>query len=247
MPKFFVRDNQINDSYIEIINDDINHIKNVLRLNKGDYIQICNSDTGKNYNAKIEEIKNEVIRCKIEEILNDTSESNVEIHIYQGLPKADKMELIIQKCTELGVQKIIPVNMERSIVKLNGKDEEKKIARWQKIAEASSKQSGRDKILQIENVIKIKDIAQKIKEYDAFIVTYEKEENNTLKNELLKLKDLENPKIAVLIGPEGGIDFKEIEKFKENGAKIITLGKRILRTETVALIVSGIIEYELEK
>ncbi len=246
MPKFFVRDNQINDSYIEIINNDVNHIKNVLRLNKGDYIQICNSDTGKNFNAKIEEIKNEGIRCKIAEILNDTSESNVEIHIYQGLPKADKMELIIQKCTELGVQKIIPVDMERSVVKLSGKDEQKKIARWQKIAEASSKQSRRDKILQIENVFKIKDITQKIKEYDAFIVTYEKEEINTLKNELLKLRDLDNPKIAVLIGPEGGIDLKEIENLKENGAKIITLGKRILRTETVALVVSGIIEYELE-
>lgn len=246
MPKFFVKDNQIKDQYINIINDDINHIKNVLRLNKEDYIQICNSDTGKNYKAKIEEINQEFIKCKIEEILNQNNESNVCIHIYQGLPKADKMELIIQKCTELGVQKIIPVEMERSIVKINDKDKQKKIERWQKIAEVASKQSGRDKILQVENILNFKNIIDIIENYDAFIVTYEKEEINALKKELIQLKNIENPKIAVLIGPEGGIDIKEIEKLNNTNAKIVTLGKRILRTETVALIVSGIINYELE-
>ena len=246
MPKFFVKNEQVKDSYIEIINDDFNHIKNVLRLNKGDYIQIGNSDTGENYKSKIEEIKSDIIKCKIEQKIKETTESNVEIHIYQGLPKADKMELIIQKCTELGVKKIIPVSMKRSIVKLSGKDEKKKIERWQKIAEAASKQSGRDKILQVENILDFKDITDMIENYDAFIVTYEKEEINTLKNELIKLKCIENPKIAVLIGPEGGIDLKEIEILKTKNAKIITLGKRILRTETVAFVVSGIINYELE-
>ena len=246
MPKFFVKNNQIKEQYIEIINDDINHIKNVLRLNKEDYIQICNKDTGKNYMAKIEDIKQDVIKCKIEEILIENNESNVCIHIYQGLPKADKMELIIQKCTELGVKKIIPVEMERSIVKLDSKDKQKKIERWQKIAEVASKQSGRDKILQVEKVLNFENIKDMIEKYDAFIVTYEKEEINTLKNELIKLKSIENPKVAVLIGPEGGIDIKEIEKLNNTNAKIVTLGKRILRTETVALIVSGIINYELE-
>ena len=246
MPKFFVKNEQVKDSYIEIINDDFNHIKNVLRLNKGDYIQIGNSDTGENYKSKIEEIKSDIIKCKIEQKIKETTESNVEIHIYQGLPKGDKMELIIQKCTELGVKKIIPVSMKRSIVKLSGKDEKKKIERWQKIAEAASKQSGRDKILQVENILDFKNITDMIENYDAFIVTYEKEEINTLKNELIKLKCIENPKIAVLIGPEGGIDLKEIEILKTKNAKIITLGKRILRTETVAFVVSGIINYELE-
>ena len=246
MPKFFVKNEQVKDSYIEIINDDFNHIKNVLRLNKGDYIQIGNSDTGENYKSKIEEIKSDIIKCKIEQKIKETTESNVEIHIYQGLLKADKMELIIQKCTELGVKKIIPVSMKRSIVKLSGKDEKKKIERWQKIAEAASKQSGRDKILQVENILDFKNITDMIENYDAFIVTYEKEEINTLKNELIKLKCIENPKIAVLIGPEGGIDLKEIEILKTKNAKIITLGKRILRTETVAFVVSGIINYELE-
>ena len=246
MPKFFVKEEQINNSYINIINDDVNHMKNVLRLNIGDTIQICNSDTGENYNAKIEALENSSIKCKIESVLDSSTESNVYIHIFQGLPKADKMELIIQKCTELGVQEITPVDMERSIVKLNSKDAEKKLARWQKIAEVAAKQSGRDKITKVNNVAKFKDILNCVQSYDAFIVTYEKELCNTLKNELINLKSIKNPKIAILIGPEGGIDLKEIEDLNKENAKVVTLGKRILRTETVALVVSGIIQYELE-
>ena len=246
MPKFFVKDEQINGTFIEIINDDVNHIKNVLRLNIGDTIQICNSDTGENYNTIIEKLENNSIKCKIKSILNSKTESNVYIHIFQGLPKADKMELIIQKCTELGVQEITPVDMERSIVKLNSKDEVKKIQRWQKIAEVAAKQSGRDKIMQINNILKFKEICKDINNYDAFIVTYEKEFGNTLKQELVNLKNIKDPRIAILIGPEGGIDLKEIDVLKENNAKVVTLGKRILRTETVALVVSGIIQYELE-
>ena len=247
MPKFFVKDEQVHDSYINIINDDVNHIKNVLRLNVGDNIQICNSNTGKNYNAVIEKMENSSIKCKIESVLNSNTESNVYIHIFQGLPKAGKMELIIQKCTELGVQEITPVDMERSIVKLNSKDSEKKLVRWQKIAETAAKQSGRDKITKVNKVFKFKDILNDIDNFDSFIVTYEKEFNNTLKKELIKLKNIKEPKIAILIGPEGGIDLKEIDKLKEENAKVVTLGKRILRTETVALVVAGIIEYELEK
>ena len=172
---------------------------------------------------------------------------NVYINILQGLPKADKMELIIQKCTELGVQEITPVNMERSIVKLNPKDETKKIQRWQKIAEVAAKQSGRDKITQINNIVKFKDIFNVLKDYDAFLVAYEKEKENTLKKELIKLKEVSSPKVAVLIGPEGGIDDEEIKILKTNNTKIITLGKRILRTETAPLAISSIIQYELEK
>ena len=246
MPKFFVREEQIKDSCIHIINEDVNHIKNVLRLNVGDYIQICNRDTEENYNAIIEEFQNSSIKCKIEKVIDSSSESNVYIHIFQGLPKADKMELIIQKCTELGVQEITPVDMERSIVKLNSKDEAKKIQRWQKIAEVAAKQSGRDKIMKVNNVLKFKEIPTDMNNYDSFIVTYEKEFDNTLKKELINLRSIKCPRIAILIGPEGGIDFKEIDILKENNAKIVTLGKRILRTETVALVVSGIIQYELE-
>ena len=247
MPKFFIKNDQVKDEYIDITGDDVNHIKNVLRLKIDDCIQVCNSDTGNNYKAQIVSVEKSNIKCSIIEKLNSTVESNVYIHILQGLPKADKMELIIQKCTELGVQEITPVNMERSIVKLNPKDETKKIQRWQKIAEVAAKQSGRDKITQINNIVKFKDIFNVLKDYDTFLVAYEKEKENTLKKELIKLKEVTSTKIAVLIGPEGGIDDEEIKVLKMNNTKIITLGKRILRTETAPLAISSIIQYELEK
>ena len=247
MPKFFIKNNQVKGEYIDITGDDVNHIKNVLRLKIDDCIQVCNSDTGNNYKAQIVSVEKSNIKCSIIEKLNSTVESNVYIHILQGLPKADKMELIIQKCTELGVQEITPVNMERSIVKLNPKDETKKIQRWQIIAEVAAKQSGRDKITQINNIVKFKDIFNVLKDYDAFLVAYEKEKENTLKKELIKLKEVSSPKVAVLIGPEGGIDDEEIKILKTNNTKIITLGKRILRTETAPLAISSIIQYELEK
>lgn len=247
MPKFFVKKEQIKGSYIDIINDDINHIKNVLRLKSGDCIQICNSDTGENYQTEIEKIENSLIRCNIISKIASEVESNVYIHIFQGIPKADKMELIIQKCTELGVQEITPIDMERSVVKLNSKDEIKKLQRWQRIAEVAAKQSGRDRIMQVNSVIKIKDIFAIVKDYDILLVAYEKEIKNGLKHELLKLKEIKKPKIAVLIGPEGGIDEDEIEELKNINARIITLGKRILRTETASLMISSILQYELEK
>lgn len=244
MQKFFVKSKQIEENIIKIIGTDVNHIINVLRLKKDDEIQICNEDTSENYIAKITEYDKEKVICKVIEKLNETVETNVNITVYQGLPKADKMELIIQKTTEIGVKEIVPVAMERGIVKLNEKDEHKKIERWQKIAEVAAKQSKRDIIPKIENVQKIENVYNKIKEYDLFIVAYEDEKCTTLKEILKQNSSTKN--IAVLIGPEGGIDFKEIEKLKQNGARIVTLGSRILRTETAPIVISSNIIYELE-
>ena len=153
------------------------------------------------------------------------------------------MELIIQKTTEIGVKKIIPVSMERCIVKLDEKDSLKKVERWQKISEVAAKQSKRDIIPKIENVIKISELYTKLREYDLFIVCYEEEKKKTLK-EVLKSNTIAR-KIGVLIGPEGGIDISEIQKLKENGAIIVTLGNRILRTETAPIVISSILMYEL--
>ncbi len=154
------------------------------------------------------------------------------------------MELIIQKTTEIGVKKIIPVAMERSIVKLNEKDGKKKIERWQKIAEVAAKQSKRDIIPKIENIIKMSDLCSEIKAYELFIVAYENEGEITLKQVLQENRGIR--KIGVLIGPEGGIDEKEIEKLVQNGAKTISLGKRILRTETAPITIASNIVYEFE-
>lgn len=247
MRKFFVNSNQINNNKIEIINEDVNHIKNVLRLEIGQKIKICNSDNLENYVCEITEISSKMVSCNILEKVPSEAEGNVELHIFQGLPKADKMELIIQKGTELGVFEFIPVSFKRSIVKISGKDESKKIERWQKIAEVAAKQSGRDLIPKIRNIMNIKNICDEIEKYDLVLLAYELEEENYIKQELLKIKsENRNYKIAVIIGPEGGIEEEEAQILKTAGAHVISLGKRILRTETVALQVSSIIMYELE-
>lgn len=248
MPKFFVTTNQIEGNTIIIKNEDVKHIKNVLRAKIEDTIDICDCNTSKNYICKIQQIEDEKIYCNIVEEITSNVESNIQVSIFQGLPKADKMELVIQKSIELGAYDITPVEMKRCVVKLNEKDKTKKIQRWQKIAESAAKQSGRDRIPNINPIIDIKNLCEKTKEYDLVLVAYENEKENTLKQELKRIKNDKNKelKIAVVIGPEGGIDIQEINKFRENDAKIITLGNRILRTETVALNMLSIIMYELE-
>ena len=246
MPRFFIKENQIQNNKITIIGEDVNHIKNVIRKQIGDIIEICNQDNEKSYKCEIEKIEEKQITTKIIEELK-SQESNIKVDIYQGLPKAEKMELIIQKSVELGANAIIPVNMKRCVVKLDSKSEEKKIERWQKISESAAKRCGRNNIPEVKHLVNIKDICNKIMDYDAMIVAYENEKENTLKQELTKLKNKQkNLKIGIVIGPEGGLEENDVKLLKESGAKIITLGHRILRTETVALNMLSIIMYELE-
>ena len=247
MPKFFVNNNQIKEDRIIITGEDINHIKNVLRLKIDDNIQICNLDTAKNYTCGIAKLNDNSIECIIFNEIESNSESNLDITIFQGIPKADKMELIIQKCVELGVNQITPIEMKRCIVKIEDKAKTKKIERWQKISEVAAKQCGRDKLPKINNVIDIKNICNIICEYDIVLLAYENEKINTLKNEIRKLKDIENKeiKIGIIIGPEGGLEKEEVDILEKSGAKVITLGKRILRTETVGFVLTSIIMYEL--
>ena len=250
MPKFFVKEEQIKDNEITIIGQDVKHIKKVLRAKIGNELQICNSQNGKNYICEIQELENEKIICQIKENIQEQVESNVEVTIFQGLPKADKMEYIIQKSVELGVYDITPIEMKRCVVKLDEKDKIKKIERWQKIAEVAAKQCGRNIIPKINNVINIQKLCDLINQYDIILIAYENEKQETLKAQIEKIKQNNNLdskiKIGIIIGPEGGLEENEVKKLEENGAKSITLGKRILRTETVALNVLSIIIYELE-
>ena len=190
--------------------------------------------------------KNE-IECKIEEKIGKSTESNVHITLFQGIPKFEKMELIIQKNTEVGVNNIVPVIMERTVVKLDEKVASKKLDRWQKIAEIAAKQSMRDIIPNVKSIIKTKEID--VDMYDVVLVAYENEEHNMLKAELKKLESQNKQEynIAIVIGPEGGISEKEIELLDEKNVKFVSLGKRILRTETAGLVMAGNILYELEK
>lgn len=247
MPKFFVKNSQINDDKVTITGKDVNHIKNVLRLNIDDDIQVCNLETAENYMCGITRLNNETIECNIFKKINSEAESNIHINVFQGIPKSDKMELIIQKAVELGASEITPVEMKRCVVKIDDKTKVKKIARWQKISEVAAKQCGRDIVPKINEVTNIKNICNLIKEYDIVLLAYENEQENTLKNELLRLKDKTSGKlkIGIIIGPEGGMDIQEVKALKDDGAKVITLGKRILRTETVAFVLTSIIMYEL--
>lgn len=250
MPKFFVKENQISNNKIEIVGDDVNHITNVLRMKQGEILKVCNQETGENYIAEIINAQKNSVTCEIQEKLEETAESNVDITLYQGLPKFEKMELIIQKNTEVGVNAIVPVIMERTVIKLDEKQVSKKLERWQKIAEIAAKQSMRDKIPEIKNIIKINKISDSLKneKFDTILVAYENEEKTMLKKELKKLENLKDKKykIAIIIGPEGGISEREIEQLNNLGAKCVSLGRRILRTETAGIIMSGDIMYELE-
>ena len=247
MPKFFVNSEQINNNEIKIIGNDVNHIKNVLRLSINDKIKICDKDEHVNYNCRISNIDNEYVITQIIDEEKSNVETKTQIHVFQGLPKGDKLEFIIEKLTEIGVKELTPVPMKRSVVKLQEKDNQKKMVRWNKIAEVAAKQSGRDEILKINDVINYKNIFNYLKDYDIVLLAYEKEEKLTLKKALSKLDKTKENKVAVLIGPEGGFDDIEIEQAKQNSlVNIVTLGKRILRTETAPLVISSNILYELE-
>ena len=219
MRKFFIKENQKTDNKIEILGEDVNHIKNVLRLTEKEKIKICDSDNKVNYICEILEITKQNVICEILDIAPNETEGNIELHIYQGLPKADKMELIIQKGTELGVTEFIPVSLKRSIVKLDGKDEIKKNERWQKIAEVAAKQSGRDLIPKVEHLKNISYICENVRNYDLVLVAYELEESNFIKSELKNLDKKDEYKIAVVIGPEGGLEQEEVDKMERSRSK----------------------------
>ena len=239
---FFVTTDQIKDNNIYIKNSDVNHIKNVLRKEPGDFITVVCDEI--NYKTKIIELKSECIVCEIlEQIKVKTNE--IKLTIFQGLAKADKIEYIIQKCTELGAFEIVPVEMKRSIVKIDNKDKQKKIERWKKIAEVASKQSLRSNILKVEKILSFKEMCCSLKGFDTVILAYEKEKENSLKH-VINTYCSDSKNIAVIIGPEGGIDDDEFKKLTEIGVKSVSLGNRILRTETAPVAICAIIMYELE-
>lgn len=246
MYKFFIHKNQIEENTVKIIGEDVNHIAKVLRLKKKDKLIIGIKEENSSYETEISQISKEYIICKIITKILETVETKINVDIYQGIPKSDKMEYIIQKTTEIGVKNIYPVMMERCVVKLDFKTETKKIERWNKIAEVAAKQSKRDFVPKVENIIKVENICQNANKYDIILIAYENEEGNTLKAELKKLDKNKELKIAVVIGPEGGIAQEEVERLIVSGAKTVTLGKRILRTETAALVVLSNIIYEFE-
>ena len=242
MPKYFTEPENIKDGFIEIFSDEAKHILNVMRMEIGDTLTICDGQSN-DYLCRICETGKNCFKAKIEETTKSESEPKTKITLYQGLPKSDKMELIIQKCVEIGVCRIVPVITERAVVKIEkGAKEDKKTERWQKIAESAAKQSGRGIIPAVERPMKFKDAIEEAVKNGEAIIPYENEKDRGLK-EFVKNSKAEN--IGIFIGPEGGFDTKEIEFAVENGVMSVTLGKRILRTETAGIVTSAIVLYEL--
>lgn len=241
MPKFFVSKENINDHIITLEGDNAKHIGNVLRAKIGDKITVCDGE-GRDYECEIEEITKGSVAAKITDIFSNNNEPSIKITLYQGLPKADKMELVIQKCIEIGIDRIVPIKTEHTVVKLEGK-EEKKLQRWNKIAEAAAKQCGRGKIPRVCGIMSFKDAVIEAAGLDSAIIPYEKERDNSLKS---FAKEFRGESIGIFIGPEGGFSEEEISFAKERGISSVTLGRRILRTETAGLVASVILLYELE-
>lgn len=203
MPKFFVENENIKSNKI-YITEDYNHIKNVLRKNVGDELEVCNKNNGDNFLCSILNILSEEIECEIIKSVKSEAESKLKVTIFQGLPKQEKMEIVIQKCIELGAYEFFPLKMKNCVVKLKEKDKIKKIERWQKIAEVAAKQCGRDIVPRVNNICNISELINKMKNFDSVIVAYENEENYSIKSEINKLKQKENiNKVAIIIGPEG--------------------------------------------
>ena len=243
MPKFFVTQDKITENQIIIDTEDVAHISRVLRLGIGDHVTVCDSQ-GTDYETEIAEMEQKQIVCSITEKRASESEPNIKVTLFQGLPKASKMEYIIQKTTELGISEIVPVKLSRCVVKIdNKKDERKKLDRWQKISEAAAKQSGRGIVPQISEIMTLDEVIKRSKEFDLFFVPYECEEQKTLKEVLLSRSDIKT--VGFIIGPEGGFDPAETEKLQENGIDTVTLGKRILRTETAGEAVLAMTMYEI--
>ena len=244
MYQFFVPSENIQGNRIVITGVDVNHIKNVLRMKVGEEIAVSNGEDGKEYRCGIASIGDEIV-CTLRFIKEDGVELPTKITLFQGLPKADKMELIVQKAVELGAYELVPVSMARSIVKLDDKKQKTKITRWQSIAEAAAKQSKRNIIPQIQPVMTMKQALSYAKEMDMLFVPYELADDMEKTRELFE-EVKPGQHIGFFIGPEGGFDEAEIQLALDGGAQPITLGKRILRTETAGMTVLSILMYHLE-
>ena len=241
MHRFFAEPSAVNSESITITGDDVQHISRVLRLKCGDTVSVCDG-RGTDYICTLADISKSEVRAQIKQKQKKKAESSLNITLYQGLPKGDKMDFIIQKCVELGVNKIVPVIMKRTVVK--PKNAILKAERWQRISAEAAKQSGRGIIPQILSPVSFGDAVLAVKESGALnILPYENEDKSALKALLKRNSKLTD--INIIIGPEGGFDDEEIELSRNSNINTVTLGKRILRCETAPIAAVSAVMYEL--
>lgn len=241
MDRFIADRIESSKAFIET-KEEIAHITKILRMQSGARIEVTDGK-GHLYLGEIEQIQPKEIRINIVQTLNAESEARTRITLYQGIPKAQKMDWIVQKTTEIGVCRIVPVRFERC-VRIIKEKEAKENTRWQKIAQEAVKQSKRVRVPTIEYSLDVKDLQSEIQQQDLTLVCFENEEAATIK-EVLRLNP-SGEKVGIIIGPEGGLTPQEHQELVSWGAKSVSLGKRILRTETAAIVAAALIAYELE-
>ena len=245
MHHFFVEPSQVHEDEIEILGGDVNHIRNVLRMKAGEEL-VINDGYGNEYGCRLHRFTDAAVCAKILEKRRVASELPSRITLYQCLPKGDKMELIIQKAVELGVYQVVPVVTKRCVVRLDEKKAQKKKERWQEISKSAAKQSGRGLIPEVTSVLSWREALSKAQELDVCLIPYELAEGMSETKEILaSLKPGQS--IGVFIGPEGGFEKAEILEALESGAKAVTLGRRILRTETAGITTLSVLMFQLEE
>ena len=245
MYRFFVEPNQIGEESIVIVGKDVNHIKNVLRMKIGETILISDG-SDKEYICSVEKIADDEITAKIEDINGKTRELPIKVTLFQALPKGDKMETIIQKMVELGAYQIVPMSTKRCVVKLDAKKAANKVKRWNAIAESAAKQSKRGIIPKVLQPVSFSRALEMATNMDMILIPYEEAENMDITRDIVS-KIKKGMSVGIFIGPEGGFAPEEVLEAAEYGAKQITLGKRILRTETAGMTIMSVIMYLTEE
>ena len=248
MHQFFVKPSQINitDKSVIITGSDVNHLKNVLRMKPGQEISVCNGVDGMEYRCGIVSLESDKVICELRLVKEDNAELPSKVYLFQALPKSDKMELIVQKAVELGVYQIIPMVTKRCVVKLDERKAASKIARWQTIAEAAAKQCRRGIIPQVTEVLSFSQAVKKSNDMNVRLIPYEMAEGMEKTRKIID--DLRpGQTIAVFIGPEGGFEKEEVQEARASGVEPVTLGRRILRTETAGMTVLSWILYRIEQ
>ena len=244
MHRFFVEESSINQNRVVIKGSDAHHIADVLRMKIGEEIHVCTGDEWE-YTCEISSMSKDEVVAAVVDASKPGKELESDITLYQCLPKKDKMELIIQKAVELGVSRIVPVESLRVVVNLDKKREPSRVERWNKVAEAAAKQSGRMKIPEVGHVLTFSEALKDASGTDVRLIPYEKFEDMNSTREIVN--DIRpGQSVAVIIGPEGGFDEAEFREAREKGFDPVSLGKRILRTETAGMFMLSVLGFMLD-
>ena len=250
MPRFFIEKCLPSDvTNIRLEQDDAHHISHVLRMREGEEVIVCDGAKSDHITV-IESFEVGAVILKVVDVKKNNTEPLWRASLYQGLPKGDKMDLIIQKAVELGVSRIVPVECSRSISKLPVNKQAKKLERWNRIALEAARQCGRGQIPQIMPPVSYKQAVQEAAAADLSFLPWENERSVSLRaliSSRYPTLELEELTVAFLIGPEGGLSLKEVGLAEQAGIRSVTLGPRILRTETAGLAVLAMLGYQYDQ